>query len=104
LYRSQIPNSRWVWLTPSTKAAFCQDLALGIEQHLIRISSQSKDLLLELNTYECDYNGYIYNYHGPQGGHGDDCVIALALAWRYAWRGASVAQQSPGQTLAALIG
>jgi hypothetical protein len=102
-YRKLIPNSRWIFLPVSIKASVVQDLSLGIEQHRVRIPEKAVDLIDELVTYEFKYDGYVYRYHGPQGGH-DDLVMALALAWRVATHGMASRVQNANGIAAALMG
>jgi len=79
IYRSLIRNIRTQFLNPYNKEMVCLRLCLEIEQRRISIPAACSDLLRELGGYEAHFKNGHWTFFGP-GGHGDDIVIALALA------------------------
>lgn len=78
-YRQRIKNlHEFVW-TAGNKGKIIAELSLNIEQQLINIPPEFKDLHSELQAYEYKYRNGIYHYSAPTGKH-DDHVAALAQA------------------------
>ena len=72
--------------TATNKPGLIDDLSLAIENQKIGLLDDStangKAMLSELQAYEMTRTAAgNWKYGAPSGGH-DDCVIALALAWR----------------------
>jgi len=86
-YRQHCLTMRPYTITRENKAKLVGNLSLAIEQKKIQIPAQFVDLHKELSGYEykLSSNGVI-TYQGP-GGHDDDMVMALALAWEGILRG-----------------
>ena len=80
-YRQNCKTMRAFTITRDNKANLIGNLSLALEQGKISIPAEFADLHKELASYEykCSSNGII-TFQGP-GGHDDDMVIALALAW-----------------------
>jgi hypothetical protein len=93
-YREKIKVLGKKILTKKSKETLIQQLSLAFQNGSIRIPEENEELVDQLRTYEykeCSMGGYFYQ--GP-GGHGDDMVIALALAYDAALR-----YGSGGQTI-----
>jgi len=73
-----------------SKKPLIESLALAIERHEIAYPPIS-ELIAELEAYEVNVNPvtHMTAYSAPSGGH-DDCVMALALAWRLAASNSSI--------------
>lgn len=80
-YREHCQTMRAFTISRENKTRIITNLCLAFEQGKISIPEEFEDLHKELASYEykCNSNGQI-TYQGP-GGHNDDMVIALALAW-----------------------
>jgi hypothetical protein len=63
----------------SSKQQLMEGLAAAIQQGRIRIPAGP--IVAELETFEYEYTRTGARYSAPAGLH-DDCVCALALAWR----------------------
>lgn len=73
-------------MTSASKGTLIDSLALAIERGDLALLPD-ESLLGELNSYGLErLPSGIYRYSAPVGGH-DDCVVALALAWRGAQGG-----------------
>lgn len=79
-YRQHIRDMRPMVLGYNQKKAIIDTLALGLQQRQLGIPEANLELFRQLSTYEYSYTGNQIHYHGP-GGHDDDMVIALAMAW-----------------------
>ena len=86
-YRKYCRTMRAFNINRDNKSRLIGNLSLAIEQCKIKIPEQFTDLIKELSDFEykCSSNG-ILTYQG-HGGHNDDMVIALALAWEGILRG-----------------
>ena len=73
--------------TRDNKERLIGNLSLALEQGKLAIPAQFEDLHKELAGYEykCSNSG-ILTFQGP-GGHDDDMVMALCLAWEGVLRG-----------------
>lgn len=95
-YRDRVKMLGKKIITKKSKETLIQQLSLAFQNATISIPENNEKLLDQLRTYEykeCSFGGYFYQ--GP-GGHDDDMVIALALAYdaaeRYGSGGMSVEQ------------
>lgn len=86
-YRKTCPTMRAFTINRDNKERLITNLSLALEQGKLAIPAEFEDLHKELASYEykVSKNG-IVTYQGP-GGHDDDMVIALALAWEGCLRG-----------------
>lgn len=65
--------------TASSKQQLMEGLAAAIKQHLIKFPEGA--IVTELEQFEWKHTNTGVRYSAPEGLH-DDCVCALALAWR----------------------
>jgi len=86
-YQKSCPTMRAFTINRENKERIIGNLSLALEQGQLAIPSAFEDLHKELASYEykCSSTG-ILSFQGP-GGHDDDMVIALALAWEGVLRG-----------------
>jgi phage FluMu gp28-like protein len=98
VYRSKIPNLREMAWNAASKEKMVQGLSVDLEQHRVRIPSQFRELVGEMEAYEFVLRtGGRYRYSAPSGKR-DDLVSALLmanLAKRNRWIG-----QNEGKSLA----
>lgn len=81
LYREQCPHIRPVWLNQAVKTDIIGALTLAVQQRHIRIPAVCTKLLEEMANYTWERKGALFSFQGPNGGHNDDLVMALSLAW-----------------------
>jgi hypothetical protein len=86
-YQKYCPTMRAFNINRENKERLIGNLSLALEQGQLAIPAEFEDLHKELASYEykVSSNG-ILSFSGP-GGHDDDMVIALALAWEGVLRG-----------------
>lgn len=86
-YRAQCQTMRAFTFNRENKERLVGNLSLALEQGKLAIPAQFEDLHKELASYEykCSASG-ILSFQGP-GGHDDDMVMALCLAWEGVLRG-----------------
>ena len=86
-YQKSCPTMRAFNINRDNKERLITNLSLAIEQGVLAIPAQFEDLHAQLASYEYKLSSSgIITYQGP-GGHDDDMVIALALAWEGVLRG-----------------
>lgn len=87
-YRKICPNVRGFYFNQvKTKMLAIQDLQLAIEQAKITIPASCTEIIDQLRKFRFDRrNAGSIDYHGPDG-HGDDMVMALAMAYQAVCRG-----------------
>lgn len=89
LQRGGAGNFEGFRFTASTKQQLMEGLAVAIQRREVRFPDGA--LRAELEQFEYEYTRTGVRYAAPEGSH-DDCVCALALAWRHA----SAAQPGAG--------
>jgi hypothetical protein len=89
-YRQQCKTMRPYTITRDNKARLIGNLSLALEQTKLSIPKEFTDLHKELASFEykMSSNNQL-TFSGP-GGHDDDMVIALALAYEGVTRGWAV--------------
>ena len=95
-YRDRVKSLGKKIITKKSKETLINQLSLAFQNTTISIPGENDKLLDQVRTYEykpCQYGGYFFQ--GP-GGHDDDLVIALALAYdaadRYGGGGMTIEQ------------
>ena len=83
LQRGGLGNFEGFKFSAGSKQQLMEGLALAIHSGEVRIPDGA--LRAELETFEFEYTRTGVRYAAPEGMH-DDCVCALALAWRQASR------------------
>jgi hypothetical protein len=73
--------------TTRSKQDLMRGLQVAIQKREIRFPEGQ--ILRELESFEYEYREHGVRYEAPTGLH-DDCVMALALAWRHLSRGGLV--------------
>lgn len=79
LFRLNCPRLEGFRFTQASKQMLMEGLALAIHER--RIFFPPGPIALELEAFEYEYTRLGVRYSAPPGEH-DDCVCALALAWR----------------------
>lgn len=89
-----IPNAQGFLFSAPSKQTLIEELTVGVQQVAIRFPDGP--IASEMETFEYEYTRTGVRYSAPEGLH-DDCVYALALAWRHR-------KAAPAQTRAIWIG
>lgn len=76
--------------TSESKQKLMEGLALGIQKHQVKFPAGA--IQIELEAFEYEYTRTGVKYSAPEGVH-DDCVMALALAWKICQGAASLVPQ-----------
>ena len=79
-YQERVPSAVPFLWSPLTKRRMIDRLSLAIEQRIIAIPAQHKELLRQLAAYEFVRKGSQITFSAPAGDH-DDLVAALAMAY-----------------------